>query len=38
VVPAETELSMDVLAQTKSVFALANGHIGWRITNLRLPY
>jgi alpha,alpha-trehalose phosphorylase len=28
----ETEFSMDVLAQTESVFALANGHIGWRAT------
>jgi alpha,alpha-trehalose phosphorylase len=28
----ETELSVDVLAQTESVFALANGHIGWRAT------
>ncbi|MBV7698339.1 glycoside hydrolase family 65 protein [Streptomyces sp. TRM70350] len=26
----ETELSLDVLAQSESVFALANGHIGWR--------
>jgi alpha,alpha-trehalose phosphorylase len=26
----ETELSLHVLAQTESVFALANGHIGWR--------
>ena len=28
----ETGLSLDVLAQTESVFALANGHIGWRAT------
>lgn len=26
----ETELSLDMLAQTESVFALSNGHIGWR--------
>ena len=26
----ETELSMEVLAQSESVFALSNGHIGWR--------
>jgi alpha,alpha-trehalose phosphorylase len=26
----ETSLDLDVLAQTESVFALANGHIGWR--------
>ncbi|HEY2794512.1 MAG TPA: family 65 glycosyl hydrolase, partial [Micromonosporaceae bacterium] len=26
----ETELDLDVLAQTESVFALSNGHIGWR--------
>ncbi len=26
----ERELDFDVLAQTESVFALANGHIGWR--------
>ncbi len=26
----ETELELAVLAQTESVFALANGHIGWR--------
>ncbi|MEV7990503.1 glycosyl hydrolase family 65 protein [Streptomyces sp. NPDC086077] len=26
----ETELSLEVLAQSESVFALANGHIGWR--------
>ena len=26
----ETELDLDVLAQTESVFALANGHIGLR--------
>ncbi|MEU7303913.1 glycosyl hydrolase family 65 protein [Streptomyces sp. NPDC007189] len=26
----ETELSLDVLAQSESVFALSNGHIGWR--------
>jgi alpha,alpha-trehalose phosphorylase len=26
----ETELDLDRLAQTESVFALANGHIGWR--------
>ncbi|MEW2086464.1 glycosyl hydrolase family 65 protein [Streptomyces sp. NPDC005283] len=26
----ETELNLDVLAQSESVFALANGHIGWR--------
>jgi len=26
----ETALHLDVLAQTESVFALANGHIGWR--------
>ena len=26
----ETMLDLDVLAQTESVFALSNGHIGWR--------
>ncbi|HEX3782486.1 MAG TPA: glycosyl hydrolase family 65 protein [Pseudonocardiaceae bacterium] len=26
----ERELDLDVLAQSESVFALANGHIGWR--------
>src|SRR5665647_2441930 len=26
----ETALDLDVLAQTESVFALSNGHIGWR--------
>jgi len=26
----ETELSLDRLAQTESVFALSNGHLGWR--------
>jgi alpha,alpha-trehalose phosphorylase len=26
----ETQLDLDVLAQTESVFALANGHLGWR--------
>ncbi|WP_439941588.1 glycoside hydrolase family 65 protein [Streptomyces sp. BBFR115] len=26
----ETELSLDVLAQSESVFALSNGHVGWR--------
>jgi alpha,alpha-trehalose phosphorylase len=26
----ESTLDLDVLAQTESVFALANGHIGWR--------
>jgi len=26
----ETSLDLDVLAQTESVFALSNGHIGWR--------
>ncbi|MHC3467108.1 glycoside hydrolase family 65 protein [Streptomyces sp. 7R007] len=26
----ETELNLDVLAQSESVFALANGHVGWR--------
>src|SRR5712691_2068211 len=26
----ETELDLDVLAQAESVFALSNGHIGWR--------
>jgi alpha,alpha-trehalose phosphorylase len=26
----ETELHLDTLAQTESVFALSNGHIGWR--------
>jgi len=26
----ETELHVDVLAQSESVFALSNGHIGWR--------
>jgi alpha,alpha-trehalose phosphorylase len=26
----ESELDLDILAQTESVFALSNGHIGWR--------
>ncbi|MER6631380.1 glycosyl hydrolase family 65 protein [Streptomyces sp. NPDC000987] len=26
----ETELHLDVLAQSESVFALSNGHVGWR--------
>ncbi|MEU6894828.1 glycosyl hydrolase family 65 protein [Streptomyces sp. NPDC046557] len=26
----ETELDFDVLAQSESVFALSNGHVGWR--------
>ncbi|MGI8492692.1 MAG: glycoside hydrolase family 65 protein [Acidimicrobiales bacterium] len=26
----ETELHLDVLAQAESIFALSNGHIGWR--------
>lgn len=26
----ETELNLDVLSQSESVFALANGHVGWR--------
>ena len=26
----ETKLDLDLLAQTESVFALANGHLGWR--------
>ncbi len=26
----ETELNLDVLAQAESLFALSNGHIGWR--------
>jgi len=26
----ETEMHLDVLAQSESVFALSNGHIGWR--------
>lgn len=26
----ETELHLDALAETESVFALSNGHIGWR--------
>ncbi len=26
----ETALDLDVMAQTESVFALANGHLGWR--------
>ncbi len=26
----ETELHLDVLAQSESLFALSNGHIGWR--------
>jgi alpha,alpha-trehalose phosphorylase len=26
----ETDLALDRLAQTESVFALSNGHIGWR--------
>ncbi|MEV7289671.1 glycosyl hydrolase family 65 protein [Streptomyces sp. NPDC093252] len=26
----ETSLSLDVLAQSESVFALSNGHVGWR--------
>jgi len=27
---AETDLHLDVLAQSESVFALSNGHVGWR--------
>ena len=26
----ETHLDLDLMAQTESVFALANGHLGWR--------
>jgi alpha,alpha-trehalose phosphorylase len=26
----ETELHLDVLAQAESLFALSNGHVGWR--------
>ncbi|MFI1973203.1 family 65 glycosyl hydrolase [Streptomyces cinnamoneus] len=26
----ETELNLDVLSQSESVFALSNGHVGWR--------
>ena len=26
----ETHLDLGLLAQTESVFALANGHVGWR--------
>ena len=26
----ETALDLDMLAQTESVFALSNGHLGWR--------
>ena len=26
----ETQLDLDLLAQTESLFALANGHVGWR--------
>ncbi len=26
----ETELDLDVWAQTESLFALSDGHIGWR--------
>ncbi len=26
----ETELDLDIMAQTESVFALSNGHLGWR--------
>ena len=26
----ETHLDLDLLAQTESMFALANGHVGWR--------
>jgi alpha,alpha-trehalose phosphorylase len=26
----ETELDLDMMAQTESVFALSNGHLGWR--------
>src|ERR1700739_1247441 len=26
----ETGLDLDMLAQTESLFALANGHLGWR--------
>ena len=26
----ETTLDLDLLAQTESVFALSNGHLGWR--------
>ena len=27
----ETMLNLDTLAQSESVFALSNGHLGWRI-------
>jgi len=33
----ETHLDLDLLAQTESVFALANGHVGWR-ANLDEPF
>ncbi|GAA0938653.1 hypothetical protein GCM10009574_038730 [Streptomyces asiaticus] len=26
----ETELNLDVLAQSESVFSVSNGHVGWR--------
>ena len=26
----ETELALDILAQSESLFALSNGHLGWR--------
>ena len=26
----ETHLDLDILSQTESVFALANGYVGWR--------
>src|SRR3989440_2912920 len=26
----ETQLDLDMMAQTESVFALSNGHLGWR--------
>ena len=31
----ETELHLDILAQSESLFALSNGHIGLRATSMR---
>ena len=31
----ETHLDLDLLAQSESVFALANGHVGWQPTSTR---
>jgi alpha,alpha-trehalose phosphorylase len=33
----ETSLDLDVLAQSESVFALANGHVGLRVSPMPFP-